>query len=119
MDKYQEWLEMSEELHTLKRRELALRNELIVTDKLEGSTTTHPTGYKVTVTARLTRTIDRPVLEAIWDELTDTEKECIDYKPSLVLANYRSIEESGGKLMEAVTVKPAQASLKVLVEEVI
>lgn len=119
MDKYAEWLEVSEELRTLKRKELKLRNELCVTDKLEGSTTTHPNGYKVTVTARLTRSIDRPVLEAIWDTLSDTEKECIDYKPSLILSNYRAIEETGGALMDAVTVKPAQASLKVLLEEVV
>lgn len=120
-DRYEKWLQATAKLRQAKTEELKLRNEIcdeLLKEKLEGSITTHPPGYKVVSTAKLTRTINREVLEAIWEDLTDEEKECIDYKPSLKLANYRAIENGvGGKLMEAITVKPAQASLKVYPEE--
>jgi len=120
MNKYQEWLEASAALKKAKKVELELRNSICadrLKDRLEGAKTTVEDGFKITATARLNRSVDRAILETIWDDLTDREKECVDYKPSLVLKNYKLVEAEGGKLLEAVTVKPAQASLKI-VEEV-
>lgn len=116
MKTYERWLEVSAELKRLKAEELTLRNKItskILTDKLEGAKTESNTKYKVTATARLNRSLDRELLEAIWEDLTIDEQECVEYKPSLVLTNYRKFEERGGKLLEAVTVKPGQASLKI------
>lgn len=116
MNKYLEWLRASEDLKTAKAKELQLRNALcdeLLSEKLEGSLTVRDQGYKITATAKLTRSIDQAVLESIWDNLPDEERECIAYKPSLKLANYKRIEQQGGLLMEAITVKPAQASLKI------
>lgn len=116
MKTYEEWLEVQAELRTLKARELKLRDRIcakILEDKLEGAVTIKKPGYKVTATARVNRTIDRETLEALWEDLTPMEQESIDYKPNLVLANYKKIEQTGGKLLEAVTVKPGQASLKI------
>jgi hypothetical protein len=116
MKAYDEWLEVQAELRSLKSRELKLRDKIctkILEEKLEGSVTVRKPGYKVTATARVNRVIDRDMLEALWADLDPGEQECIDYKPNLVLANYKKVEATGGKLMEAVTVKPGQASLKI------
>lgn len=113
---HEEWLEVSDQLRTLKAQELKLRNRIatpLLSDKVEGTVTDTNTKYKITATARVNRVVDREVLEAIWEDLTAQERECIDYKPNLVLSNYKPYEISGGKLMEAVTVKPGQASLKI------
>lgn len=115
---YEEWLEAFAALQQTKSLELKLRNKIILdvnSDKLEGSVTlTSPRGdYKVVVTTRVNRQVDRPTLEAIWEGLSPDEQDCIDYKPNLVLAKYKPFESSGSKLLEAVTVKPGQASLKI------
>ncbi len=116
MKTYDEWLAIQAELRALKARELKLRDRIckaVLADKLEGAVTITKPGYKVTATARVNRTIDRDMLDALWSDLTDAEQESIDFKPNLVLANYKKIEQTGGKLLEAVTVKPGQASLKI------
>ncbi len=113
---HEEWLEVTDELRTLKALEIKLRNKIaapLLSEKVEGTVSATNTKYKITATARVNRTIDREVLEAIWEDLSLDEQECIDYKPNLVLSNYKPYEETGGKLMEAVTVKPGQASLKI------
>jgi len=115
---YEEWLEAFAALQQTKSLELKLRNKIILdvnSDKLEGSVTlTSPRGdYKVVVTTRVNRQVDRPTLEAIWEGLSPDEQDCIDYKPNLVLAKYKPFESGGSKLLEAVTVKPGQASLKI------
>lgn len=113
---HDEWLEVSDDLRALKALELKLRNKIaapLLSDKVEGAVTSTNKYYKITATARVNRVIDREILEAIWEDLSHDEQECIDYKPNLVLSNYKPYETTGGKLMEAVTVKPGQASLKI------
>lgn len=115
---YELWMEAVQALGEAKKNELALRKEIcqeILCDKLEGAKTelVADGNLKVTATAKLNRGIDREVLETIWEDLTDIEKEAVVYKPSLVLANYKRLEQEGSKLMEAVTVKPGLASLKI------
>jgi len=113
---YQEWLEASIALEKAKRVELDLRNQIcekILVDKLEGAKTVTDGNFKITATARVNRNIDAKVLSAIFDELTDEEKQAVEYKPQLRISLYKPIEESGGKLLEAVTVTPGQASLTI------
>ena len=69
---YEEWLEVSAQLRTLKAKELKLRDKIVkplLEDKLEGAATSYKKGYKVTATARVNRTLDRELLEAIWEDL--------------------------------------------------
>lgn len=119
MNLYEQWLQAAADLKRMKGEELALRLEIckdVLGDKLEGTQNEFADNhrFKITATAKLNRTIDRSVLETIWEDLTDEERQCIDYKPSLVLGNYRQIEEEGGKLIDAVTVKPATPTLKIV-----
>jgi hypothetical protein len=120
-DLYNEWLEASAALKKAKALELQLRNAICgiyLSEKLEGAVTAKDSGFTVTATAKLNRSVDREILEAIWDDLTPEEQECVDYKPSLKLTNYKKIEATGGKLLEAITVKPGQATLKIVQEDV-
>jgi len=117
MSIYQDWLDASTSLKEAKKEELRLRDLIcgdVLTDHIEGAVTSNVEGFKVVATAKLTRSIDRVVLETIWDSLSDAEKGCIDYKPSLKLAPYKVFEQTGGVLLEAITVKPAQPALKIV-----
>lgn len=121
MSVYNEWMEAKTALNLAKQEELRLRNAICSThleEVIEGSQTTRFEGLKITATAKLNRTVDRELLSAIWDDLTDEERECIDYKPNLKLANYKRIEASGGLLLDAVTVKPGQSALAIVVEDI-
>lgn len=117
---YDQWIQACVDLRKAKATELELRNiicETHLTDKLEGSKTIREEGYAVTPTAKLNRSLNKEVLDVLWDDLTVEERACIVYKPSLVLANYKKIENSDSKLIEAVTCKPGQSSLKIIMED--
>lgn len=113
---YEDWLEASDKLKQAKADELALRNHIIDLhqgDTIEGARTDRFEGFKIVTTAKLNRSIDVAVLDAIWEDLPDDQKECVDFKPSLKLSKYKEVEKAGGMLLQAITTKPAQASLKV------
>lgn len=117
MSQYEQWLEAKATLDAAKKEELRLRNLIcnrVLKDKLEGAVTKQTPDFKVTATAKLNRKLDVEVLEAIWEDLTEEEQEAVVYKPSLKLTEYKKIEQTGGKLLEAVTVAPAQATLKIV-----
>ncbi len=116
---YEEWMEAYRDLQRAKQNELMLRNAITTVqleEVLEGSKTSRSGNLKIVATAKLNRSVDRAVLDTIWEDLTPEEQECVDFKPSLKLSNYKKIEATGGKLLEAVTVKPGQASLKITEE---
>lgn len=116
MNDYERWLLAKKELNACKAVEFKLRNKILgslLQDKLEGAKTVKDHGYKITATAKLIRSLDPGILQATWEDFTEEEKECITYAPKLNLAKYRKIEDCGGKLSEAITVKPAQATLSI------
>jgi hypothetical protein len=116
MSIYEEWMAAYETLQQAKADELRLRNAICdthLTEKLEGTETTIYGNLKIAVTARLHRTIDRPVLDSIWEDLSEEEKAAVDFKPNLKLTQYKQLEANGSLITEAVTVKPGQASLKI------
>lgn len=119
---YEKWLKSKELLDAAKKTELMLRTKICsaqLDDKMEGSRTVTSGQFKVTATAKLTRSIDKEVLEAIFDDMSPTEQECIKFSPSLILANYKLIEQSGenSMLMDAITVKPATPTLSIKILE--
>jgi hypothetical protein len=112
----QEYLVAKKQLQIAKDDEMALRRRLIgpmLEGKLEGTVTEVFGDIKVTATAKVNRTLDRAVLDAIWETLDDRAKGAIDFKPALRLADYRPLEEEGNLLMEAVTMKPGTPGIKV------
>lgn len=116
---YEQWQEAYSNLQKAKQAELMLRDAICAShleDVLEGSRTTRFGNLKITATAKLNRNIDADVLDALWNDLTPEEQDCVVYKPTLVLGAYKKIEDTCAKLGEAVTVKPGQAALKVIEE---
>lgn len=85
----------------------------MLSGKLEGNVTVKSGELKVVATAVLNRTIDQAVLESVWDDLTWEEQQCVEYKPKLVIGKYKEYEATESRLIEAVTVKPGMAQLKV------
>lgn len=109
------WKQTKTELASLQKRERELRAEItdqMLAAKLEGSVSQKNEEYKLTATAVLNRAVDQAVLESIWDDLTFEEQQCIEYKPKLILGKYKEFEQLESKLMEAITVKPGMAQLK-------
>lgn len=116
IEKLAEYEKVKQELQYYQRRERDMRAKLCeyeLTGILEGSKTVERGPFKVTATAVINRALDIEALNTIWDELTWEEQEVVAFKPSLKVGGYKKIEAVGGKLLEAVTVKPGMAQLKV------
>ena len=98
---------LKKQLAEVKADEMSLRLEL-VEELAEGlGKGTHllcgHEGLKVKVTKKLTYNIDEVILDSL--PLTDAERECIRWKPSLVMKEFNSTETPN--LMEAILVKDA------------
>ena len=113
-----EWCALKADIETMNVRERELRREItkeILGEKLEGSVTARDGEMKVTATAILNRSLDQAVLESIWDELSWEEQQAVEYKPKLKVKQYKTFETTDSKLLDAVTVKPGMAQLRVVV----
>ena len=113
-------------LKQFKKDEMSLRNKIIKHfryTKSEGIVhkilDEDGESVKVDVSLKLTRTLDKDWLQDNWDSLTNDEQACIEYKPSLNTTKFKELVEDGkaNKILEAVTEKPAQASVVVIFED--
>jgi len=102
-------------LASTKAEEAKLRRELAMAIQLEAkSVGTHNIDegdLRIKAVRKITHSVDRIALDEIWGDLTDEEKEAIDFKPSLKLKVYKTIEH--GRLDDAIEVKPAMPSITV------
>lgn len=120
ISKYLKWLNMSDRLKALKKEEAALRRELC-SDLFNGKQGNfkevyNDKGVHVVATSKLTNNLDERVLQSLMGGLSDVEKACIKWKPSLVAAHYKVLPEDS-ILHEAVTAKPAMPTLSVTIDE--
>ena len=112
-------------LSKAKREELALRKKIInhyrYGDAMEGVQHKSIEGLDldIAITLKLGRTLDKDALDTIWSDLTESQREAIQYKPSLDLKAYKLLIENGeaGELMNAITEKPALASVVLKFED--
>lgn len=114
-EQYKKWRALSRKLLDLKEEEAILRAEICkraLADKVEGTTSLKEEGVTVAATAVVTRTIDRDTLESIWPDLSDEEREAVDFRPTLVISKYRGIAEDS-KLHEAITAKAGRSQLRI------
>lgn len=86
--------------------------------KTEGSASMKGGEYKVSITYAMNRTVDGPALAAVRDSITpDLLDQAITYKPSLVLAGLRYLQnnepDAYAVLAQAITSKPAKPSVKI------
>ena len=95
---------------------LRIENEILdlTPEKLEGSQTLPVPGFKLTITSKLTRTLDYDAYMAI----ATPEKSFVDLKPSINLKNLRSVEMVDPAMVaKCVTTKPAKTAIKVEVSD--
>ena len=108
-----------------KREELILRKKIIshyrYGDAMEGvqHKTIEGLDLDISITLKLGRTLDKDALDTIWSDLTEMQREAIQYKPSLDLKAYKLLIENGeaGELMNAVTEKPGLATVVLKFED--
>ena len=118
-DLIDDWVNASEALKEAKKTEMALRNQIIAyhkpkKTKTEGAETySHPSiNCKVIVKYTVNRSIDRAGLDNIWKDLSDIDKDAVNWKPELKLSNYRKLDDDS-ELVALVTEKEGQASLEI------
>lgn len=114
-----DWLQASTLLKKFKKKELSLRNEIISehgSTKIDGTEKQTIDNLEIIFSFDLTKSIDRAALDTGWDNLSEEEKACIDWKPALKLKEYKALKESNPKslLLRCITEKPAQGTLKMV-----
>ena len=106
--------------HTMEyaRQDVVRLEHLIIEhapEKLEGSQTLHPTGFKITITHKLTRKLDYDTYQAL--DIPDS-MQFVTLKPSIDLTKLRLIEQLEPVLVAScVTTKPAKTAIKVEVSD--
>lgn len=116
---YESWLESSATLKTIKAEELKLRNKIIdgiITDQVKGIFHFKKGHYQINIGMGISQSLDESVLDTIYDDMTDLEKNCVKYKASLVAKEMKELDGSES-LFEAITEKPRQPTLKIEVIE--
>ena len=96
---------------------LRIENEILklAPPKLEGSQTLPVPGFKLTITSKLTRTLDFAAYQAL--DLPES-MEFVTLKPSIDLFKLRAIERLDPAMVaQCVTVKPAKTAIKVEVTD--
>jgi len=121
--KYSDWIKAKFNLSQFKKEELLLRNEIIndfttqtPEHKIEGIESETLENFKLKYKFGLNRNIDRAELDTVWKKLSEEEKGCIDWKPSLKLKEYKALEKSNpdSVLLGCIIEKPAQSNLEIV-----
>lgn len=85
----------------------------MVSTKEEGTDKAEAGEFKITVTSKLTRTLDYPAYLAIENDIPAAFR-CVDLKPAINLKKLRTLEMSNPDLIPVfVTTKPAKSAVKV------
>ena len=108
-----EWIFTKDKLTQAKEQELKLRKEIcehILQEKIKGSKKGSIGVYVLVASAKLNNKLDAELLESIWKELSEKEKACIKYKPSLIAKEYNSLD-GAVKLHRCIDSKPGTPSL--------
>ena len=90
-----EWIFVKDKLTQAKEHELKLRKEIcehILQGEIKGSKKRTIGNYVLTASAKLNIKINAELLGTIWEKLSNEERICIRYKPSLVAAEYKKLK---------------------------
>ena len=114
------WLQASAKLQHYKAIEAELRKEIadaILEGKATGVHHDYRLGYHIKATKKTNISVDELALAAIWNDLSEAEKDSIKYKPSLVSKNYKKLDDSS-MLDHCIIAKPGMPGLEItLIEE--
>ena len=113
---------VAEKILALKRTEEIAREERAmledqlakeISDRVEGTASLTTSSYKITVTSKLTRTLDYQAYQAIENDIPEGVR-CVRFKPELDLKKLRAMDAVRPGFSAAfITTKPARPSVKV------
>lgn len=112
-DLIKKWARIKNDLALIKQKELELREIIchrILGGTIKGTKTITAGLYTVSASAKLNTKIDNEELCAIWQDLSQLDKDCIEYKPKLIAKNYKGIDEKS-KLHRVIITKPGTPTL--------
>jgi len=112
-------------LSKAKRIELDLRKKIINFFRYNGSVegvqhkSLEGVEADIAITLKLGRSLDKDALDTLWSDMTQAQKDCIVYKPSLDVTAYKKLVEAGeaGDLLDIVIEKPGLATIKLKFED--
>lgn len=112
------WLTFKKLEESAKEDRLGVEAQILAhfpTDKTEGSVTDADAG--VTVSYKLTRSVDTDAVQANWDKLTVNAQKAFKWKADLDMKAYRAVQDldpmSFAQIAAFVTSKPAKPSISV------
>jgi len=112
------------DLREAKKTEIDLRNKIIGAfryKKSEGVEHKSVEGLDIdiAITLGLNRKVDQDALEAIWKDLNPDQQEAIKWEAKVVNGKFKKLVEEGeiGELLNLITEKPSQASVKLKFEQ--
>lgn len=117
-EKIMEWKRLSATLKTVKTQEMELRKE-IAKEVLKGhiGTKNEVIGtYKVKAQQSERQKVDNEALLSIWNDLTQAEKEVIQWKPEVIVSKYKALIKSDApkdKLLSVIETVKNAPTLKV------
>ena len=92
-----------------------LEDQLVreISDRVEGTASLTTGSYKITVTSKLTRTLDYPAYQAIEADIPEGVR-CVRFKPELDMKKLRAMDAVRPGFSAAfITTKPARPSVKI------
>lgn len=111
--KVKSWILAKTKLDAAKKQELELRQTIcedILKSQVKGSKKITVGKFTLTATAKLNEKVDADLLKSLWENLSDEEKGCIKFKPSLKAKEYHKLKDAC-LLHRAVDSKPGAPTL--------
>lgn len=107
-EKLEQWYVLKDQLKQISEQEMALRKELVASyfpERVEGTNTVDlGDGFALKAQHKLNRKVDLGTLSAMRDRLTQNRIKVdalVEYKPSLVLREYRQLTEEERQLFDS------------------
>ena len=110
------WLQAKADEDAAKTRRYEIEKEIVaaVPVKDEGTAKTEVGALRVSVTTKLTRSVDTDALQTAWASLQPTVQKAFNWKADLsVSALKRLDEQEAAQALRYVTTKPAKPAVKV------
>ena len=116
-EKLEEYTHTKSQLDKFKAKEMKLRLELAshyLHGKKVGTHNFNDEFAKVKAVKKVTTSLDADQLSALFDDFTNEERECITFKPQLIMKEYKLLSEDERDLLDmCIVVKPATPAFSV------
>lgn len=122
METQQQISALAREIMTLKEQECGAKEQrqakekelaALIATKDEGTDKAEAGPYKITITSKLTRTLNFEAYRAVEEQIPEGLR-CVDMKPTLNLANLRAMDKARpGFSAQFITSKPASPGVKI------